>query len=277
MQYKMIAQLMLLGKAEKELMHQARRTLIVSCFNLGDAFECLCDVAIERQDPVLLSALHYITVDHGFRKTAKQLGSFMSSPGMSMFIPSLITSSISKMTKASLKGGYDKKLDWKKDFGKGQNMDVRHAVYNAIDETQARHGRHRVEQSDYYIENYLIGDKELLKAEILKFLNGMKSDNQIAYLWKALYDTGHLTDVSFPDFHRALQNFWGKEIKYDRAQRLYKYLNNAIFPADKNNYNQSKALTHMTVDTLTSKSFALRLTDVLGCSSLMALAYLMLI
>ena len=63
----------------------------------------------------------------------------------------------------------------------------------------------------------------------------MKSDNQIAYLWKALYDTGHLTDVSFPDFHRALQNFWGKEIKYDRAQRLYRTIT-----VDKKEFDMSK-------------------------------------
>lgn len=125
------------------------------------------------------------------------------------------------MTETSLKGGYDKKADWKKYFGNKENKDARHAVLEAIDVTQAKHGRHRVEQRHYNIDDYLIGDKSRLKEEILNFLNEMSHDNDIAYLWKVLDETRHLKDVSFPDFHRALEGLWGRDIKYDRAQRLF--------------------------------------------------------
>ena len=38
----------------------------------------------------------------------------------------------------------------KKTLARGrENMDVRHAINNALDEPQAKHGRHRVEQENY--------------------------------------------------------------------------------------------------------------------------------
>ena len=221
-QYRMVASLMFSGVAEKELKLCARRVFIAAYAYSPFVIDKMCDLAYEEKDPLLLSGLYYIMLEHGFRNMAKQLGGILSLPNMmGLFMPSLVSNTIGKMAQTSIANGFDKKADWKADFKKNENKDLRREVMATIEETAGKHGRPHLQQERHDIDDHLIGDKSAVKQEISNILANMEHDYELAFLKEALIQSNHLDDdISFSKFHHAICTFAEKDYKYDRAQRM---------------------------------------------------------
>lgn len=183
----------------------------------------LCDLALEKQDPILLSGLYYIVLDHGLRNTSKLMSNDMSSMGaQSMLIPTLVTNVVGKLVSTSVSKGYDKKADWKKDAKEYSNTDIQREVTAELAATPGRHGRHRIQQETLSLDDILIAkDKPALKETIMVALNDMEHEYETAYIKVALIHSGHMDkDMGFEPFLRAVNSFSGKEYKKDPVQRL---------------------------------------------------------
>ena len=222
--YQMIASSMFPHISNKKLKIYARRIFLAGVVYLPNIFDNLCKMAYEKKDPLLLSGLYYIMLDHGLRTLAKQFSSVLSTSTSqlnSSYMPSLVTNGISMLVQTSISKGYDKKADWKADFKNQENADLRSEVLATIKETKGKHGRPLIQRETFEIDNYLIGDKIALKKEIKKMLEEMKSDYYLAYLKKALIESEHLDkSIKFPIFFHAICQFADKDYEYDRAQRL---------------------------------------------------------
>lgn len=209
------------GKTAEELSEFIERIMIAVSWTLPKVYSQIHEDIHKGNNSLLMCALYYIMYDHGFPKLALALGKTSLSDKQKIYMREGIKTVIDKAVETSIKLAYDKKSEWK-ETGKGiEDKELQQVINATLSITKGKHGRRRVEQENYNIDDYLIGDKARLKEEILNFLNKMPHDSDIAYLWKVLYETNHLKDISFPDFHRALEILWGRNIKYDRAQRLF--------------------------------------------------------
>lgn len=107
--------LMFLGSREEELKIQGRRLILAGLFCMNEIICNLCDLALEKQNPILLSGLYYIVLDHGLRSTSKLMSNAMSSMGaQSMLIPTLVTNVVGKLVSTSVSKGYDKRRTGRK-------------------------------------------------------------------------------------------------------------------------------------------------------------------
>ena len=220
--YRMLA-LMFLGSREEELKMQGRRLILAGLFCMNEIICNLCDLALEKQNPILLSGLYYIVLDHGLRSTSKLMSNAMSSMGaQSMLITTLVTNVVGKLVSTSVSKGYDKKADWKKDAKEYNNTDIQREVTAELAATQGRHGRHRIQQETQSLDDILIAkDKPALKEAIMAALNDMEHEYETAYIKAALIRSGHMDkDMGFEPFLRAVNRFSGKEYKKDPAQRI---------------------------------------------------------
>lgn len=216
-QYRLIALAMFRGITEEELKSRARRIIIAACVYSPIVIENLCELAEQEQDPTLLSCMYYISFEHGFRNISKNLGGFMATGGISVIVPALVGA----MTKTSVTRGFDKKTDWKKDSKNYDSTELRHEVMNALEDSVGKHGRPRLEQEVYNIDEWLVGEKLVLKKTIMEMLEEMEHDYELAYLWIALLRSNHLKkDTKFSKFFRVICGFANHEYQYDRAQRM---------------------------------------------------------
>lgn len=219
-QYKLTAVIMT-QKSEKELKAGARRMLVLAYAYLPQIAGKLYTLAFEQKNPILLSGLYYVMIDHGLRNVVRNIGgmpaAFKQITSMYMFVKS----AIGKLTKDSISQGYDSKSDWKNDFKNFEDPELRREVMQTIEETPGRKGRPHLEQEEFCIDDYLIAnDKEALKKQIQTALGEMQHDYDLAFIREALRRSHHLTDVSYPLFHHAICALADREYKYDQAQRM---------------------------------------------------------
>ncbi len=208
-------------KREEEVVTGARRILIVSYMHMVECADRLVALAYKEKNPLLMSGLYYIMMDHGLRDVSKQIGSMNAQFRLMGFMKMFVTSSIGKLASDSIRQGYDRKADWENDFDDVEDPDVRREVMRTIAETPGRKGRPHLEQKEYSIDDCLIAkDKEALKKQILAVLGEMQHDYDLAFIREALRCSNHLTAITYPFFHHAICVFSGMEFKYDRAQRM---------------------------------------------------------
>ena len=107
-----------------------------------------------------------------------------------------------------------------------EDVELRQTIKNALANTKGKHGRRTVQQEEHSLDDILIAeDKLALKEAILTAINSMEHEYETAYIKAALLRTNHLVpSVSFATFLRAINQTYGREYKYDPAQRVDSFI-----------------------------------------------------
>lgn len=133
---------------------------------------------------------------------------------------------VEKAVQTSVENGLDKKAEWTKLAKNIEDAELKLTLKNAIANTKGKHGRRTILQEELSIDDILIvDDKKSLKEAIQNALNKMEHEYETVYIKAALIRSHHLVpDTPFAVFLRAINEFSGKEYKYDPAQRVDSFI-----------------------------------------------------
>lgn len=214
------------GKTAEELSELIERIMIAASWTLPKVYCQIHEDIHEGNNSLLMCALYYIMYDHGFPKLSLALGKTSLSDKQKIYMREGIKTVIDKAVETSIQLAYDKKSEWK-ETGKGiEDTELREVISSTLAVAKGKHGRPILEKQTHNLDDYLIGDKAALKKEILHFIDDMERIYDLAHLWFVLKETKHLTDILYPTFHHAIQNFTVRRFNPDRASRLATKLSN---------------------------------------------------
>lgn len=214
------------GKTAEELSELIERIMIAASWTLPKVYCQIHEDIHEGNNSLLMCALYYIMYDHGFPKLSLALGKTSLSDKQKIYMREGIKTVIDKAVETSIRLAYDKKSEWK-ETGKGiEDTELREVISSTLAVTKGKHGRPILEKQTHTLDDYLIGDKDALKKEILHFIDDMERVYDLAHLWFVLKETKHLTAILYPTFHHAIENFTDRRFNPDRASRLATKLSN---------------------------------------------------
>lgn len=214
------------GHTEEELATISKRIMLSAIYALPEMFFCLRDEIFEGRNTLLMCVLYYICFDHGLPKSAMALSKVSLSDKQVSIMRESVKAIIENLVETSVTQGLDKKAEWTKHSKEVEDTELRQTIKNALDNTKGKHGRRTILQEELCIDDILIAkNKVALKETILSALNDMEHEYETAYIKAALLRTNHLAPyVSFATFLRAINQFSGREYKYDPAQRVDSFI-----------------------------------------------------
>lgn len=214
------------GHTAEELATISKRIMLSVIHALPEMFFKLHDEIFEGRNTLLMSVLYYICLDHGLPKSAMALSKVSLSDKHISIMRESVKAIIANLVETSVMQGLDKKAEWTKQSKEIENMELRQTIKNALANTKGKHGRRTILQEEQNIDDILIAeDKPTLKEAILSALNDMEYEYETAYIKAALLRTNHLdSSISFATFLRTINQFSGREYKYDPAQRVDSFI-----------------------------------------------------
>lgn len=214
------------GHTAEELATISKRIMLSAIHALPEMFFKLRDEIFEGRNTLLMCVLYYICFDHGLPKSATALSKVCLSDKQISIMRESVKAIIESLVETSITKGFDKKAEWTKRSAEIENMELRQTIKNALANTKGKHGRRTILQEEQSIDDILIAeDKSALKEAILSALNNMEHEYETAYIKAALLRTNHLdSSISFATFLRAINQFSGREYKYDPAQRVDSFI-----------------------------------------------------
>ena len=214
------------GHTAEELATISKRIMLSAIHALPEMFFRLRDEIFEERNTLLMCTLYYICFDHGLPRSAMTLSKVCLSEKQLSIMRESVKTIIVNLVETSVTQGLDKKAEWTKQSKEIEDIELRQTIKNALANTKGKHGRRTILQEELSIDNILIAqDKSALKGAILSALNNMEHEYETAYIKAALLRTNHLApNVSFATFLRAINQTYGREYKYDPAQRVDSFI-----------------------------------------------------
>ena len=214
------------GHTAEELATISKRIMLSAIHALPEMFFRLRDEIFEERNTLLMCTLYYICFDHGLPKSATALSKVCLSEKQLSIMRESVKNIVEKTVQTSVENGLDKKAEWTKLAKNIEDAELKLTLKNAIANTKGKHGRRTILQEELSIDDILIvDDKKSLKEAIQNALNKMEHEYETAYIKAALIRSHHLVpDTPFAVFLRAINEFSGKEYKYDPAQRVDSFI-----------------------------------------------------
>lgn len=214
------------GHTAEELATISKRIMLSAIHALPEMFFRLRDEIFEERNTLLMCTLYYICFDHGLPKSAMALSKVCLSEKQLSIMRESVKNIVEKTVQTSVENGLDKKVEWTKLAKNIEDAELKLTLKNAIANTKGKHGRRTILQEELSIDDILIvDDKKSLKEAIQNALNKMEHEYETAYIKAALIRSHHLVpDTPFAVFLRAINEFSGKEYKYDPAQRVDSFI-----------------------------------------------------
>ena len=214
------------GHTAEELATISKRIMLSAIHALPEMFFRLRDEIFEERNTLLMCTLYYICFDHGLPKSAMALSKVCLSEKQLSIMRESVKNIVEKTVQTSVENGLDKKVEWTKLAKNIEDAELKLTLKNAIANTKGKHGRRTILQEELSIDDILIvDDKKSLKEAIQNALNKMEHEYETAYIKAALIRSHHLApDTPFAVFLRAINEFSGKEYKYDPAQRVDSFI-----------------------------------------------------
>lgn len=214
------------GHTAEELATISKRIMLSAIHALPEMFFRLRDEIFEERNTLLMCTLYYICFDHGLPKSAMALSKVCLSEKQLSIMRESVKNIVEKTVQTSVENGLDKKAEWTKLAKNIEDAELKLTLKNAIANTKGKHGRRTILQEELSIDDILIvDDKKSLKEAIQNALNKMEHEYETAYIKAALIRSHHLVpDTPFAVFLRAINEFSGKEYKYDPAQRVDSFI-----------------------------------------------------
>lgn len=214
------------GHTADELATISKRIMLSAIYALPEMFFRLRDEIFDGHNTLLMCTLYYVCFDHGLPKSAMALSKVCLGGNQISIMRESVKTVITNLVEVSITQGLDKKAEWTKRSAEIENTELRQTIKNALANTKGKHGRRTILQEELSIDDILIAeDKSALKEAILSALNSMEHEYETAYIKAALLRTNHLdSSISFATFLRAINQFSGREYKYDPAQRVDSFI-----------------------------------------------------
>lgn len=214
------------GHTAEELATISKRIMLSAIHALPEMFFRLRDEIFEGRNTLLMCTLYYICFDHGLPRSAMALSKVCLSEKQLSIMRESVKNIVEKTVQTSVENGLDKKAEWTKLAKNIEDAELKLTLKNAIANTKGKHGRRTILQEELSIDDILIvDDKKSLKEAIQNALNKMEHEYETAYIKAALIRSHHLVpDTPFAVFLRAINEFSGKEYKYDPAQRVDSFI-----------------------------------------------------
>lgn len=214
------------GHTAEELATISKRIMLSAIHALPEMFFRLRDEIFEERNTLLMCTLYYICFDHGLPKSATALSKVSLNDKQLSIVRESVKTIIVNLVETSVTQGLDKKAEWTKQSKDIEDIEFRQTIKNALANTKGKHGRRTILQEEQNIDDILIAeDKPALKEAILSALNDMEYEYETAYIKAALLRTNHLdSSISFATFLRTINQFSGREYKYDPAQRVDSFI-----------------------------------------------------
>lgn len=214
------------GHTAEELATISKRIMLSAIHALPEMYFRLREEIFEERNTLLMCTLYYICFDHGLPKSATALSKVCLSEKQLSIMREGVKAVIANLAETSITQGLDKKAEWTKHSKDIEDVELRQTIKNALANTKGKHGRRTVQQEEHSLDDILIAeDKLALKEAILTALNSMEHEYETAYIKAALLRTNHLVpSVSFATFLRAINQTYGREYKYDPAQRVDSFI-----------------------------------------------------
>lgn len=214
------------GHTAEELATISKRIMLSVIHALPEMFFKLRDEIFEGRNTLMMCTLFYICFDHGLPRSAMALSKVCLSEKQLSIMRESVKNIVEKTVQTSVENGLDKKAEWTKLAKNIEDAELKLTLKNAIANTKGKHGRRTILQEELSIDDILIvDDKKSLKEAIQNALNKMEHEYETAYIKAALIRSHHLVpDTPFAVFLRAINEFSGKEYKYDPAQRVDSFI-----------------------------------------------------
>lgn len=214
------------GHTADELATISKRIMLSAIYALPEMFFRLHNEIFEGRNTLLMCTLYYICFDHGLPRSAMALSKVCLSEKQLSIMREGVKAVIANLAETSITQGLDKKAEWTKHSKDIEDVELRQTIKNALANTKGKHGRRTVQQEEHSLDDILIAeDKLALKEAILSALNDMEYEYETAYIKAALLRTNHLdSSISFATFLRTINQFSGREYKYDPAQRVDSFI-----------------------------------------------------
>lgn len=214
------------GHTADELATISKRIMLSAIYALPEMFFRLHNEIFEGRNTLLMCTLYYICFDHGLPRSAMALSKVCLSEKQLSIMREGVKAVIANLAETSITQGLDKKAEWTKHSKDIEDVELRQTIKNALANTKGKHGRRTVQQEEHSLDDILIAeDKPALKEAILSALNDMEYEYETAYIKAALLRTNHLdSSISFATFLRTINQFSGREYKYDPAQRVDSFI-----------------------------------------------------
>lgn len=214
------------GHTADELATISKRIMLSAIYALPEMYFRLRNEIFEGRNTLLMCTLYYICFDHGLPRSAMALSKVCLSEKQLSIMREGVKAVIANLAETSITQGLDKKAEWTKHSKDIEDVELRQTIKNALANTKGKHGRRTVQQEEHSLDDILIAeDKLALKGAILTALNSMEHEYETAYIKAALLRTNHLVpSVSFATFLRAINQTYGREYKYDPAQRVDSFI-----------------------------------------------------
>ena len=214
------------GHTADELATISKRIMLSAIYALPEMYFRLRNEIFEGRNTLLMCTLYYICFDHGLPRSAMALSKVCLSEKQLSIMREGLKAVIANLAETSITQGLDKKAEWTKHSKDIEDVELRQTIKNALANTKGKHGRRTVQQEEHSLDDILIAeDKLALKEAILTALNNMEHEYETAYIKAALLRTNHLVpSVSFATFLRAINQTYGREYKYDPAQRVDSFI-----------------------------------------------------
>lgn len=214
------------GHTADELATISKRIMLSAIYALPEMYFRLRNEIFEGRNTLLMCTLYYICFDHGLPRSAMALSKVCLSEKQLSIMRESVKNIVEKTVQTSVENGLDKKAEWTKLAKNFEDAELKLTLKNAIANTKGKHGRRTILQEELSIDDILIvDDKKSLKEAIQNALNKMEHEYETAYIKAALIRSHHLVpDTPFAVFLRAINEFSGKEYKYDPAQRVDSFI-----------------------------------------------------
>lgn len=214
------------GHTADELATISKRIMLSAIYALPEMYFRLRNEIFEERNTLLMCTLYYICFDHGLPRSTMALSKVCLSEKQLSIMRESVKNIVEKTVQTSVENGLDKKAEWTKLAKNIEDAELKLTLKNAIANTKGKHGRRTILQEELSIDDILIvDDKKSLKEAIQNALNKMGHEYETAYIKAALIRSHHLVpDTPFAVFLRAINEFSGKEYKYDPAQRVDSFI-----------------------------------------------------
>lgn len=229
------------GHSADEMATLSKRIMLSAIQALPEIFFQLRGHILEGKNSLLMCTMYYICFDHGLPKSALALSKVELSTKQISYIRESVKVVVENLVEKSIAEGLDKKSEWIKLEHDIEDEELQRVIKYTLANTKGKHGRRIIQQEIFNIDDFLIGDKQVLRESIMSILNEMEHDYEIAYIKEALIRSRHMDkDVPIASFHHAICDMTGKKYGYDPAQRLDTEI---VFNKEK--FENSKSSKHL--------------------------------
>ena len=173
---------------------------------------------IENKNPLIYCMYYFVVFDYGLTRIMHILDKIATTENIEQEDLLMIRTCIGYIVPNSMELGKETKQSWE-DASEKCDSELWKEITFAL---RCSKGNRGIKKSILAIDELLIGDKDALKTSIRQFLFKHPEPIALAYLLRALINANKINaNLKYTSFHRAIEQFSGKEYGIDVPQKRF--------------------------------------------------------